>query len=578
MAPYLPQKMSLALASLLSIFCPFSGAFAQTFQQAKSANALINSIGINTHFTYPDTPYLGSFSQAKQKLLELDIRHIRDGVAKDSYKYEPMRDLCDSGIRLHSGVSERVEGYRGALDFDKIDYTLGVVKDFYLGCIESLEGANEYDINNGGEEDWGDTLRRHTETTYNKIKSDPALSDLPVIAPSVAYYNVEQVGDISEWLDYGNLHSYPGGNPPITGLEANIDFTRGLSGTKPYYVTETGYHTATNNDSEVAAGWAQRGVSENAAAKYIPRLVVEYFRRGIVRTYLYEFIDEFPDPQRDNQEDNFGLLRNDLSEKPSYVSLKNTIALLNDSGGASGSGGLSYSLEGDLTDIHQLLLQKQDGSFYLIVWQEVQSYNYATKSDISNNFRKLTLKLENPVDKAETYLPLGGTTSINAYNNVTSIELEVPDHLMIVKLVPDDTTTDSAILIEAESMSLSRYKIEDNSAASGGRLISLRNNDAITDTASSEFSGTSGKYDVFVGYADENDGVANLQINIGGVELDSWQLDKELGANYANKQTLIERKVASGLEIQKGDSIELEGTTNQEEWAQFDYVKFVPVP
>ena len=434
MKSYFPKTGLFLLASVVSsVFCA-SSVEAQSVQQAKSAAAFVDSIGLGTHFTYPDTPYLTSFPQAKQKLLDLGVFHIRDGAARESYKYEPMRDLCNSGIRLNTGVGERVQGYAGALDFGKIDNSLGVIKDHYLGCVESIEGPNEYDINNNGDPNWGDTLRRYMETAYNKIKADPALSNLPVVAPSVAYYNVEPVGNISAWLDYGNLHSYPGGSQPTAGLEANINFTRGLSGTKPYYVTETGYHTATNNDSEVAAGWAQRGVSENAAAKYIPRLVVEYFRRGIVRTYLYEFIDEFPDPQRDNQEDNFGLLRNDLSEKPSYVSLKNTIALLKDSGGASASGELSYSLEGDLTDIHQLLLRKQDGSFYLIVWQEVQSYNYASKSDINHNPRKVTLKLGTQIGKAETYLPLNGTTSVNTYNNVSSIDLEVPDHLLIVKL------------------------------------------------------------------------------------------------------------------------------------------------
>ena len=150
---------------------------------------------------------------------------------------------------------------------------------------------------------------------------------------------------------------------------------------------------------------------------------------------IYEFIDEFPDPERDNQEKNFGLLRNDLSEKPSYVSLKNTIAILKDSDAkASASGGLSYSLEGNLRDIHQLLLRKQDGSFYLIVWQEVQSYNYASKSDVNHSPRKITLKLGTQVGKAQTYLPLNGTTPVNTYTKVSSINLQVPDHLLIVRL------------------------------------------------------------------------------------------------------------------------------------------------
>ncbi len=436
MKSYFPKVRWFLLFSVVSsaFFLP-SVTLAQSFQQAKSANNFIDSIGMTTNFTYPDTPYLSSFAKVKQKLLELGVRHIRDGVARESYKYEPMRDLCNSGIRLHTGVGERVEGYGGPVGFNKNDYTLNVIKDYYSGCVESLEkGPNEYDINHGSDSDWGNTLRRYVEVVYKKIKSDPVLKNLPVVGPSVAYYNVEPVGDISAVLDYGNLHSYPGGSQPTTGLQPNIDFTRVVSGTKPYYVTETGYHTAINNDSEVDAGWAQRGVSENAAAKYIPRLFAEYFGQGIPRTYLHYFLDRFPDPERDNQEDNFGLLRNDLSEKPSYVSLKNTIALLKDSGGASASGGLSYSLEGDLTDIHQLLLQKQDGSFYLIVWQEVPSYDYASKSDINHNRSKLTLKLGTQVGKAETYLPLNGTAPLNTYTGVSSINLEVPDHLLIVKL------------------------------------------------------------------------------------------------------------------------------------------------
>ena len=36
--------------------------------------------------------------------------------------------------------------------------------------------------------------------------------------------------------------------------------------------------------------------SEAAAAKYVPRLFLEDYARGIVRTYLYEFLDEAADP------------------------------------------------------------------------------------------------------------------------------------------------------------------------------------------------------------------------------------------------------------------------------------------
>ena len=58
-------------------------------------------------------------------------------------------------------------------------------------------------------------------------------------------------------------------------------------------VTETGYHNAVNDPSI-----EHRPVSELAAGKYMPRLLLEYFNRGFGGTYLYELIDSQPDAAR----------------------------------------------------------------------------------------------------------------------------------------------------------------------------------------------------------------------------------------------------------------------------------------
>ena len=140
-------------------------------------------------------------------------------------------------------------------------------------------------------------------------------------------------------------------------------------------------------------------------------------------------------------------------------------------------------------------------------------------------------------------------------------------------------TGSQEIRLEAEQMSLSAYHIESgNSAASGSALISLNNGIDTTDTADSTFSGALGKYDVYVGYFDEDDGVGNLQLSIGGAPIAAWQLDQNLGSAYADAKTLVRKKVASGVSINKGARIEIKGTLNQKEWARVDYIDFVPVP
>lgn len=137
----------------------------------------------------------------------------------------------------------------------------------------------------------------------------------------------------------------------------------------------------------------------------------------------------------------------------------------------------------------------------------------------------------------------------------------------------------NSIRVEAETMALSAYRIEPgNSAASGSALISLKNAPSSTDTASSTFSGDSGKYDVYLGYFDEKDGAASLQVSVGGVQLAELRLDQGLKANLANAETLVRQKVKSGLSINKGAKIEIKGTANQEEWARVDYIEFVSAP
>jgi hypothetical protein len=83
------------------------------------------------------------------------------------------------------------------------------------------------------------------------------------------------------------------------------------------WATETGYHNAISNEL---------GISDGAAGKYIPRLLLGNFKRNIVRTYLYELVNQSSDPNDDQS--NFGLLRFDGSPKPAFTTIKNMNSLL----------------------------------------------------------------------------------------------------------------------------------------------------------------------------------------------------------------------------------------------------------
>ncbi|MEO0705021.1 MAG: NF038122 family metalloprotease [Cyanobacteria bacterium J06649_5] len=130
-----------------------------------------------------------------------------------------------------------------------------------------------------------------------------------------------------------------------------------------------------------------------------------------------------------------------------------------------------------------------------------------------------------------------------------------------------------AIRIEAESMNLNGYFVESNSNPSGGQL--LRTNSS--GIATTQFLGEAGYYNIVIAYYDENDGLATISASLGGVELDEWQLDQDLGSNFISSTNRVTRTIGTQIKINTGDELRLEGIREYNEYARIDYVEFVPV-
>jgi hypothetical protein len=84
--------------------------------------------------------------------------------------------------------------------------------------------------------------------------------------------------------------------------------------------------------------------------------------------------------------------------------------------------------------IHQLLLQKSDGRFYLILWQEVPSYDYQHQRDIAVSPQPVTLTLQQNAKEVSTYEPIVVNQPLQVYKNVASVPLQVPDHPLVVQI------------------------------------------------------------------------------------------------------------------------------------------------
>lgn len=131
----------------------------------------------------------------------------------------------------------------------------------------------------------------------------------------------------------------------------------------------------------------------------------------------------------------------------------------------------------------------------------------------------------------------------------------------------------TAFHYEAEDMDLFGYEVEHvgDAIASGGKAIKLKDYDG---RAAVTFDGPSGKYDILVGYYDENDGKSMAKVKVGGETVGSWTFDELLGSGYASTENFREYTVED-VHIEAGEQIKLYGWFNHGEFARFDYVKVV---
>lgn len=365
-------------------------------ERARSADSFVDAIGVNTHLHYEDTPY-NDFPKVKSALLDLGIRHIRDGLVDSTWQpyYDRLNELGREGIHallIRSIPSRYNEHYQPSPE--RIIPTLSKLAD----SVEGIEGTNEPDLSHRDGADWVAQTRENQREIFKAVKGDATFGRLPVVGPSVCFSDQPELGDQSDYLDYGNSHPYPGGRPVSEEIDTELAKQKAVSGKKPLMITESGYHTA------VATTDGHLPVSESAEAKYLPRLFAEYFRRGVVRSYDYQLLDQ-AEGEATDPETHFGLLRHDFSRRPAYGAMKNLIALLSDKGGEAAADELDFTLTaadgGKLPDtVHHALLRKANGWHYLLVWNDVRSWDPKKRVDVTVEPVKAVLTLKTPPGRA----------------------------------------------------------------------------------------------------------------------------------------------------------------------------------
>jgi hypothetical protein len=423
------RRTLLGAAAALS-FAKSGGA---TEQRLYPSQALVDSLGVCAQLTYTNTTYVRGFDQIVYPyLMESGIRHVRcgavtgKGVSDHHPYYLRVRKLVAAGVRFSAVCADETFA-GGPTDLTK----LPEVYDWFNQGIDYFEGANE--PNYSKNPNWPQLSADGQRRLYAAVKGDERLRHIPVLGPSYWGPSGRPAGDLSDVMDYGNIHPYPGGRNPETPKEGSLDvYSKGAQfncGTKPVVATETGYHSALESTR------AHPPISEQLIARYLPRLALFSLMKGVKRSYIYEFVDTH-DRGLSDQESNFGLIRYNGERKPAYFALKNLVAIFSDPGRPVRLAPLSISTQSDIQNLFWMMFQKSDGQYLLAVWIGKNGWDATQKVALPETVSSLSMRFSDHV-KIESVTRFNDEGSISVAPSSlsgTEIPTQVSDNLAVVRL------------------------------------------------------------------------------------------------------------------------------------------------
>ncbi|MBV9868983.1 MAG: hypothetical protein JO316_26860 [Abitibacteriaceae bacterium] len=324
------------------------------------------------------------------------------------------------------------------------------------GALLGFEGPNEpnnwgitYGGQTGGRDQSWVPVANLQRDLYQAVKSDPLLKNYPVFSISENGAEKDNVGlqfltipkgagttmpEGTKYADYANVHNYiyhpnspnvednktwnaadPGPACKVDGLygEYGVTWAHHYLGysttdlvTLPRVTTETG--TTIGN-----------GVTEEIHALNLLSMYLDQFKRGWSYTNVYLLRDRVD--EGGNQQ--FGFYRPDYTPRKAAVYLHNLTTILADSGSGAKLGQLNYTIPEEPATVHDMLLQKSDGTLALVVWgEQVQG---------SSN---VTIHLGHRYAGIQVYDPTVGTTPVQTPVRSDSLALTLSDHPLIITI------------------------------------------------------------------------------------------------------------------------------------------------
>jgi hypothetical protein len=336
-----------------------------------------------------------------------------------------------------------------------------------IGALFAVEGPNEPSIStftyNGfnSATTW-QGVSQWQNGWYTAVRADSKLNGVPVSTPTLVgaepnnwglqYLTVPAgppTGVLAaaglQYADIFNFHLYPmqQGTPsaqsidPTAGdqfaAQQNADFgTRYLHGfagntaafinSKQRIITEFGYQTGTPTAGGIIVDVPTQG-------KDILNGFMNAWNEGFSAICVYTLY-----PFGDGYE----IYNGPGSQKASATYIHNFTSVLQDAGATAKTftpGSLNYTLSGLPSTAKSLLFEKSNGTFEIVIWNNVTNWNIAAGTPISIGPTTVSVNFGVSHSTINIYDPTGSTTPIANANGSSAINVSLRDYPIVVEVI-----------------------------------------------------------------------------------------------------------------------------------------------
>lgn len=407
---------------------------AADFLSSLGANAAISRRGERLDQTARAVRYLG-------------LRWIRTG-------YEggiPVQDLLD--LHRRTGVLFSYGLLSGGADLERLLSGGRILAQ--SNALLAFEGPNEpnnWPVTYGGKQGGGNgswlPLARLQRDLYRSVKNDALLSNIPVWSISENGAQTDNAGlqfltipdgagtlmpAGTHYADYANCHNYLF-HPAAPGLRDNQSWNvadpspacqvDGLYGNygRTWRAHFRGYTLADLENlprvTTETGAVVNAELTEEKQGKLILNLFLAQFKRGWRYTALYLLRDRTD--ESGNQQ--FGFYAPGYRPRRAADYLHNLTTILNDRDQPFRPMSLAYTIPEQPATVHDLLLQKKDGSFFLVLWDE--------RVQESDRIQVMFSRRQ----KFRLYDPTQGIDPLGPWSQGTQVVLTLSDHPVILEL------------------------------------------------------------------------------------------------------------------------------------------------